>query len=98
MQNETNLIKEEHEYLKNQAYKLMEGIKQLRNQIAILNNENHNLRNNKGISPNNSQIHEIIIWKDKIEKLSNELNDMQNNYEFEKYKKSKEEQLNSYAL
>jgi len=98
LQNETNLIKEEHEYLKNQAYKLMEGIKQLRNQIAILNNENHNLRNNKGISPNNSQIHEIIIWKDKIEKLSNELNDMQNNYEFEKYKKSKEEQLNSYAL
>ena len=100
LQNETNLIKGEHENLKNQAYKLMEEIKQLRNQIAILNKENQNLRNNKGVTPNNSQIHEIIILKDKIEKLSNELNNIkeQNKYEFEKYKKSKEEQLNSYAL
>ena len=100
LQNETNLIKGEHENLKKQAYKLMEEIKNLRNQISLLNNENQNLRSIKGITPNNSQIHEVIILKDKIEKLSNELNNIkeQNKYEFEKYKKSKEEQLNSYAL
>ena len=100
LQNETNLIKGEHENLKKQAYKLIEEIKQLRNQISILNNENQNLRSNKGIAPNNSQIHEIIILKDKIGKLSNELSSIkeQNKEEFEKFKKSKEEQLNSYAL
>jgi len=98
LQNETNLIKGEHEILKKQAYKLMEEIKQLRNQISILNNENQNLRNNKGIAPNKNQIHEIIILKDKVGKLTNELNNLkeQNKYEFEKFKKSKEEQLNSY--
>ena len=99
LQNETNLLKEQHENLKKQAYKLMEEIKQLRNQISILNNENQNLRNNKGITPNNNQIHEIIILKDKIEKLSNELNSSkeQNKYELEKFKKSNEEQMNSYV-
>jgi hypothetical protein len=100
LQNETNLIKGEHENLKKQAYKLIEEIKQLRNQISILNNENQNLRNNKGITPNNDQIHEIVILKDQIEKLSNELNNIkeQKKYEFEKFRKSKEEELNSYAL
>ena len=99
LQNETNLIKGEHENLKNQTYKLLEEIKQLRNHISILNNENQNLRKNKGIAPDNNQIHEIIILKDKIEKLSNELNNFkeQNKYEFEKYKNAKEEQLNSYV-
>ena len=99
LQNETNLIKGEHENLKKQTYKLLEEIKQLRNHISILNNENQYLRNNKGITPNKDQIHEIVILKDKIEQLSNELNNFkeQNKYEFEKYKNAKEEQLNSYV-
>jgi prophage DNA circulation protein len=100
LQKETETIKLEHEFLKKKTYELINEVQQLRNQIQILNNENQNLRNNKGISPSESQIHEIIFLKNEVKRLSNELSNkkMNENSEFERYKQIKEEEINLYKL
>ena len=100
LQKETDKIKLDHEFLKKKTYELINEVQLLRNQIQILNNENQNLRNNKGISPSESQIHEIIFLKNEVKRLSNELSNkkMKENSEFERYKQIKEEEINLYKL
>jgi len=100
LQKETNKIKLDHEFLKKKTYELINEVQLLRNQIQILNNENQNLRKNKGISPSESQIHEIIFLKNEVKRLSDELSNkkMKENSEFERYKQIKEEEINIYKL
>ena len=100
LQKETEKIKLEHEFLKKKTYELINEVQKLRSQIQILNNENQNLRNNKGISPSESQIHEIIFLKNEVKRLSNELSNkkMKENSDFERYKQIKEEEINIYKL
>jgi len=100
LQKETDKIKYDHEFLKKKTYELINEVKLLRNQIQILNNENQNLRNNKGISPSESQIHEIVFLKNEVKRLSDELSNkkMKENSVFERYKQIKEEEINLYKL
>ena len=100
LQKETDKIKLDHEFLKKKTYELINEVQLLRNQIQILNNENQNLKNNKCISPSESQIHEIIFLKNEVKRLSNELSNkkMKENSEFERYKQIKEEEINLYKL
>ena len=100
LQKETEKIKLDHELLKKKTFELIDEVKQLRSQIQILNNENQNLRNNKGISPSESQIHEIVFLKNEVKRLSNELSikKMKENSDFERYKQIKEEEINLYKL
>ena len=95
LQNEINKMKNENEILKKDASKLINDINILKNQIVILNQENENLRQNKGIIPNQNEIHEISILKQENERLNNEILNIKNNSnnEFENYKKMKEEEI-----
>ena len=98
LQKETNRIKEEHESLKNETKKLIDQIQQLTNQIQILKEENKNLRENQGIKPNTNEIHEIIILKQEVQRLSNELTNLRNerdNY-IQQYTQMKDNEINQY--
>ena len=98
IQKETNRIKTEHELLKNETKKLIDQIQQLRNQIQILNEENKRLRENQGVKPNNNEIHEIIILKQEIQRLSKELTNLknENNKYIQQYTQMKENEISNY--
>jgi hypothetical protein len=98
LQNETNKIKIEHESLKNETKKLIDQIQQLRNQIQILNNENKHLRESQGVKPNNNEIHEIILLKQEIQRLSDELTNLrnENNNYIQQYSKMKDNEISLY--
>ena len=85
LENEANKIKGEHELLKSETYKYISQIEQLNKQIQILNEENINLKQNKGVIINGK---EMTILKQQLERMSKELIDYKriNNKQIEELK------------
>ena len=98
LQNDIYIVNNENELIKNQNSQLIDEINKLREENNILNIENQNLKNERkimNIQQNENQMNEIILLRQKVESLSQELENRKN-IELEKYKKIKEEEIAMY--
>ena len=99
LQNEITKLREENNSLSNEANNLRGEVGQLRNQVQILTEENKILREKNGAMPTENQIHEISILKQENEQLRKQIEQYLNNQNnFEQYKKLKEDEINLLKL
>ena len=93
----TNFENEEFSNLKDENIKLNQIITQLKSQINILIQENHNLKLNiENIINKSYSNEEIILPKKEVEKYLIEIKNLRNEIsEFDEYKRIKEDEINS---